>query len=233
MVTADRALFESHQDIIPLEAIEGRRFTIVGCGSLGTLLGRILARLGGVKFHLIDGEKVELRHLNREVFAHGQIGDSKAAALAKQLQEIHPKVRSVTTAKTFDAGQLNVGKEDIVILASSDIELPSRVLESIRGWPGVEPRPAVFVTRHSGLVGGYWHADLAREPDAKIPKNIRWLVPTGVDKPDARSRIATTAHVVSGITGQAIVEHIMGRPVEPLVTVDLTMMLHRSLTGKI
>lgn len=220
MAQPDPAFFESHQDIIPLSRIQDRHFTVVGCGSLGTIMSRILARLGAHRFHLIDAERVHLRHLNREVFSHDQIGENKAAALSFQLQGINPKVRSITTAQPFRPDQLVRGRESIVVLASSDPELPIRALDYLRTWDEME-RPAVFVARHTGLIGGYWMADLAREPQAKLPAGVPWLVPTGQETADRRSRIATTAHAVAGVAAQAVVEHLMGRPVRTRVDVDL------------
>ena len=216
----DPRLFESHQDIVPFETIKSRHVTIVGCGAIGTIAGRILARLGGHRFHLIDGETVELRHLNREVYAHDQIGSNKATALAYQLTGIHPRVRAITTAKPFSPTQLDPGKEDIVLLTTSDPAIPQAALDAMNAWPPAE-RPAVFMARHTGLLGGYWMADLRSAAVAEVPSGIPWLVPTGRDAPDSRERIATTAHVVSGILVQAIADHIMGRPVRERFDVDL------------
>lgn len=207
-----------------MEAIERRHFTVIGCGSLGTVMGRILARLGAHRFHLIDGEAVELRHLNREVFSHDQLGDNKAAALASQLQRIHPKVRSVTTAKRFDVGHLQRGKEDVIVCTTSDLTVPGQVLEAVRGWDESE-RPAVLVARHTRLVGGYWMADLRTDPSADLPPDLPWMIATGSQESDARCRIATTAHAVAGLTSQAVVEHINGRRVKPVVTLDLGELL--------
>lgn len=206
-----------------MDSIRDRHFTIIGCGSLGTLLARVLARLGAHKFHLIDSERVEMRHLNREVFAHEQIGENKAAALSQQLRAIHPRVRSVTTGQPFDSDLLWSDKEDVIICSTSDVGVPQRVIETAREWEEAH-RPAVFVTRHTGLIGGYWMADLRKEPDARVPP-LAWLVPTGSDAPDARSRIATTAHAVAGLTSQAIVAYLQGQALRSLVTVDLAALI--------
>lgn len=229
MPAHDPRLFESHQDIIPIERIKDRHFTIVGCGSLGTVTGRILARLGGHRFHLIDGERVEIRHLNREVFSHDQVGTNKATGLAYQLSGIHPKVRAVTTAKPFSPDHLERGKEDIILLSSSDPALPQQVLDTVATWDDGE-RPALFVTRHTGLVGGYWYVDLKKESRKDVPDDLHWLVPTGRETSDARSRIATTAHVVSGILAQAIIDHILGHPLRERVDVDLGALVREDVT---
>lgn len=223
MPAHDPKLFESHQDIIPLDTIKERHFTIIGCGSIGTITGRILARLGAHRFHLVDGDKVEMRHLNREVFSHDQIGTNKAAGLAYQLTGIHPRVRAVTTAKRFDADYLERGKEDIILLTTNDPLVPQGVLDTVNQWDQTE-RPALFCARHSRLLGGYWYADLRQDGHTKVPE-LPWLGPTGQEAPDAHARIATTAHVVSGLVAQAIVDHIVGHAVADRVDIDLARLL--------
>lgn len=227
MPTQDPRLFESHQELMPLEAIKDRHFTIVGCGSLGTITGRILARLGAHRFHLVDGERVEIRHLNREVFTQDQIGMNKATALAYQLTGIHPKVRAVTTANPFEPDHLMRGKEDILLLATSTTDLPQTVLDAVNLWDRNE-RPALFVARHTGLTGGYWMRDLKTDDLEQVPA-LPWLVPTGKGTEDANRRIATTAHVVSGIVSQAIVEHVMGHRIVQRYDLDLEKMLKHGM----
>lgn len=219
MPTADPAFFSGHQEILPLDIIRARHFTIVGCGSLGSVIGRILSRLGAHRFHLIDGEKVELRHLSRSVYAFEQVGTNKAAALSYQLGEIHSKVRCVTTSKPLSLEHLKAGKEDILILSSSDPGLPKRALDWFRDWQP-QDRPTMWVTRYSALKGGYWFADLKKGLPERIP-DLPWLTPTGHDQADAQRRIVTTAHAVAGLTCQSIVQHLMARPFRDLVTLDL------------
>lgn len=224
----DPRLFESHQEIIPFETIKERHFTIVGCGSLGTIAGRILARLGAHRFHLVDGEKVEIRHLNREVFTQDQIGTNKATALAYQLTGIHPKVRAITTARHYEVDHLMRGKEDILLLTTNDPSVPQMVLDEVNQWDRAE-RPTLFVARHTGLTGGYWMADLKTETHTGVPA-LPWLLPSGVETADANRRIATTAHFVAGVVGQAIVEHILGRRIAERVDLDLGKILQRGVT---
>ncbi|MBW3581789.1 MAG: ThiF family adenylyltransferase [Euryarchaeota archaeon] len=223
MPTADPAFFAGHQEILPLDAIRARHFTIAGCGSLGSLIGRILARLGAHRFHLVDAEKVELRHLSRSVYAFEHVGTNKAAALSFQLGKIHSKVRCVTTSKALTEDHLKRGKEDILIFTTSDPTLPKRALEWFRDWPANE-RPSMWVTRYSELQGGYWYADLKNDMPDAVPE-LPWLHPTGHDQPDAARRIVTTAHVVAGLVCHSIVDHFMARPFKARVDVDLEALL--------
>lgn len=219
-------LFSSHQEIIPLDVIRARHFTIAGCGALGTILARILARLGTHRFHLIDGDKVEERHLNREVFGHDQVGSNKAAALSYQLGRIHSKVRCVTTGKKLSKDDLLPGREDHLILAADDPDLALAVFDWVRDW-APEERPTLWVTYLAGLRGGYGFFDLKQEVPSALPEDLEDLrqalhASKGAKEGAPRAdRIATTAYVVSGLLAQAIADRLMTRPIRDVVTIDL------------
>lgn len=71
------------------EKISNIRVLIAGCG-IGGQLAIAAARIGIKHFTLIDGDRIELHNLNRQVFFHREVGEYKVNALANQLQEINP-----------------------------------------------------------------------------------------------------------------------------------------------
>lgn len=210
MPKVDPTHFSRHQRIIPLEAVQDQHVMMLGCGSLGTLIARILARLGISRFHLIDPAAVTPHHLNRAAFSEDQVGHNKAAALSIVLARIHKSVRCITTAKPFSLDHLTVGRENAIVITTSDPRLPPRVIGGVMDWPK-EERPIVLVARHAGLTGGYWLTDLSQEDEPKWPSDLPWLSLADPPDPKSESRIATTAHFAAAIATQALVDHMVKR----------------------
>lgn len=66
-----------------------RRLTIgvVGCSGTGSFVIELLARLGGGKLVLVDGDKIENRNLNRIVNSRsGDVGEYKAKVLKREIE---------------------------------------------------------------------------------------------------------------------------------------------------
>lgn len=58
---------------------------IIGCGGVGSFLAPTLCMLTGKEnITLIDGDRLEAKNLNRQLFAEGEIGINKAEALARK-----------------------------------------------------------------------------------------------------------------------------------------------------
>jgi hypothetical protein len=232
----DPAIFARHQAIVPLEAMQGAHATMVGCGSLGTLISRVLVRFGIPRFHLIDPGAVGLAHLNRAVFTQEQVGQNKASALMTQLLRIHRKVRCVTTAKPFSPDHLTRGEESVVVVTTSDPKLPHRVLGAVADWPAAE-RPIVVVARHSGLTGGYWLADLARGDPADWSAATPWLSLSAPPRAAEEPRLPTMAHFTGAVVSQAIAECLVARlgvaphRVRRRVDLDLAGIVRKAVDG--
>lgn len=210
MAKVDPTLFARHQELVPLSALEKRNFLLIGCGSLGSTLARILARLGVNRFHLIDPGTVTHHHLNRAAYHHDQVGQNKAAALSTVLDRVHKSVRCITTAKPYTAEHLTEERDDVIILTTSDPRLPPKVIGAVSGWAR-ENRPLLMVARHAGLTGGYWMTDLAKEREVSWPDDLGWLSLKDPPVPSEEARIATTANFAASITAQAVVGHLANR----------------------
>jgi len=59
---------------------------IIGCGGVGSWLAQTLCRLGNPKMiTLVDGDKLEEKNRDRQLFREADIGKNKAVALAAQI----------------------------------------------------------------------------------------------------------------------------------------------------
>lgn len=222
----DPSHYERHQQLIPLEAIENKQILLIGCGSLGTLIARLLARLGVTRFHLIDPAAVTPAHLNRAAFSEHQIGHNKAAALNAVLTEIHKRVRCITTAREFKTDHLTQGREDAIVVTTSDPRLPNRVIDGVSNWPR-EERPVLLVARHAGLTGGYWLSDLETDENVNWPSDLPWLSLTDPPEPAKEARLATTAHFAASIATQALIDHLIARDGSPQTATSFLPVIKR------
>lgn len=63
---------------------------IIGCGSVGSTVAALLARLGVTKFVLYDFDRVEAHNLANQMFIHNDIKTEKVDAVKRIITEINP-----------------------------------------------------------------------------------------------------------------------------------------------
>lgn len=63
---------------------------IIGCGSVGSTVAALLARLGVTKFVLYDFDRVEAHNLANQMFIHKDIKTEKVDAVKRIIAEINP-----------------------------------------------------------------------------------------------------------------------------------------------
>ena len=63
---------------------------IIGCGSVGSTVAALLARLGVTKFVLYDFDRVEAHNLANQMFIHKDIKTEKVDAVKRIITEINP-----------------------------------------------------------------------------------------------------------------------------------------------
>lgn len=80
-----------------------REVLIVGCGSVGSELARLLARSGVRRFTLIDPDTVSVSNLCRSTYTRRDIGRPKVEALAETLGAIGAEVKVTVLATGADA----------------------------------------------------------------------------------------------------------------------------------
>lgn len=63
------------------------RLLVVGAGALGVFVGLVLAHLGYNRITLMDADTVDVTNLNRQALFYDAVGESKAKALSRKLNE--------------------------------------------------------------------------------------------------------------------------------------------------
>lgn len=64
---------------------------IIGCGSVGSTVAALLARLGVTNFVLYDFDRVESHNLANQMFVHSDIKAEKVDAVKRIIMEINPE----------------------------------------------------------------------------------------------------------------------------------------------
>lgn len=70
------------------------KVAIFGLGGVGSYIAEALARAGIGELHLIDGDRVDVSNINRQLYAlHSTINEQKTSVAAKRIKDINPNVR--------------------------------------------------------------------------------------------------------------------------------------------
>jgi tRNA A37 threonylcarbamoyladenosine dehydratase len=96
---------------------------VVGLGGVGSWAGEALARSGGGRLTLIDGDEVCLSNTNRQLHAlDGQYGRGKGAVLAARARSINPAIAVEVVSEFLIAANLEafLGREPELVIDACD-----------------------------------------------------------------------------------------------------------------
>ena len=91
---------------------------VVGLGGLGSLVSYYLAAAGVGKILLIDGERIELNNLNRQIlYSTRDVGEWKAEVAAQRLRELNPDIDIEPVRTEISADNVNriLGEADGIV----------------------------------------------------------------------------------------------------------------------
>lgn len=108
-----------------LTTLRTSRVVMVGCGSLGSPIARLLAQAGVGEIDLVDPEQIELGNISRHLLGADTYRQNKAAALATRLQRDFPHSRA--TGHTSGWQKLAADRPDI--FAQADL-----VVSTVGSW---------------------------------------------------------------------------------------------------
>ena len=109
-----------------IEALAGKVILVIGVGGVGGTALESLARSGFKKFVLIDGDKVDVTNLNRQLlFTRDDLNKDKVLAAKERLLKINPNFE-ISTFKTrigeTKLEELILPKIDFIVDAIDDVE---------------------------------------------------------------------------------------------------------------
>lgn len=103
-----------------------RRVGVIGCGSLGGPVARLLAQTGVGNLLLIDPDTMKWENLSRHVLGAESVGQNKAEALAESIRSAYPHLGDVTGCPHELVG----GAAELI----AQIEECDLVLEATGAW---------------------------------------------------------------------------------------------------
>jgi len=84
-----------------LDKLRKAHVLVVGLGGVGSYAVEFLVRSGIGKLTIVDGDKIDVTNLNRQLPAlHSTIGKYKAEVLAERIKDIHPEI-NLKVIKSF------------------------------------------------------------------------------------------------------------------------------------
>lgn len=127
-------------------SISKRKVAIIGCGSLGAAIARLLAQAGVGNFILVDQDNLTAQNTSRHVLGQRFLCKNKANATVKMLEEDFPHIISAIPMPhrfhTLSADQLELLTDcDVIISAGIDYEGDIQ----IDSWRRLLPRPPVHI----------------------------------------------------------------------------------------
>lgn len=134
------------------------RFHIIGCGSVGSTIVELLARMGLTKFTLYDFDIVTPHNIANQMFFNDDIGKLKVEALRDTVCRINPEAKEDIEIEVEGwNGQSLAG---YVILAVDNIEIRRKICEENKYNPFVK---GVFDVRTGLYDAQHFAADWSNE----------------------------------------------------------------------
>lgn len=115
----------SRMDPSILRGIEQKTVVVIGCGSLGASIARILVQSGVARMVLVDPDTLAWANIGRHELGAECVGQGKASSLAKHLRGRFPHVKKISASDcdwraAYRANPALFRDADIVVAATGD-----------------------------------------------------------------------------------------------------------------
>ena len=112
------------------------RIHIIGCGSVGSTVAELLARLGLNKFTLYDFDIVEPKNIANQMYRQEHVGTAKSVMLTVMLREINPELMGII--KVEQEGYTGQKLSGYVFLCVDNIDLRREIAETNKNNPHIK-----------------------------------------------------------------------------------------------
>ena len=203
-------IFSRNKGILETSVMSQKRVVILGCGSVGSLVGMELARSGVGHFFLVDADIMEYHNICRHQCGVEDVGDLKVNALERKILNINPNAEVVK----FKGIVQNVPEKmfedfckagDTIFVGCADNRTADVYANRIASYFS-----AAFLSI------GFWERAYAGEIFYHIPgKNMPCYACALGDGGDMSGRVEANHHIYSNQ------ENIEGVKFEPGISVDI------------
>lgn len=203
-------IFSRNKGILETSVMEKKSVVILGCGSVGSLVGMELARSGVGNFFLIDADVMEYHNICRHQCGIEDVGDLKVNALERKILNINPSAN----IKKFNGIVQNVPKKMIEDFCNGPDTIFIGCADN-RGADVYSNRIASYFSA-SFISIGFWERACAGEIFYHMPgKNMPCYLCALGDGGDISGRAEANHHIYSNQ------ENIEGVKFEPGISVDI------------
>lgn len=119
-----------------VERLRQARVAVFGLGGVGGALCEALARAGVGELTIIDGDRISLSNINRQVLAlHSTVGRLKTEVMAQRIADINPDCRVISHSIFYcaeNAGEVELAGLDYVADAIDTVTSKLLIIERAR-----------------------------------------------------------------------------------------------------
>lgn len=133
--------------------LSNKHACIIGCGSVGSQIARLLASSGIGKITLFDGDSFEFENLHKHALPVRLLGFNKALSMKVEIERNFPFVEVVKNETDFNLNESgNLDKYDIIISATGFLSFDLALDKNVRGQSDV---PLLFAWNEPYGIGGH------------------------------------------------------------------------------
>jgi len=159
--------FLRQQDVVDAGRLSNLSVTLIGLGSIGSVTGLYLTKMGVCKLTCFDADAVDIHNVSNQAYGISDVGLLKADAFAN-LVELQTGVLPNTIGMRYDCRQLS----GVVISAVDSMKSRETIWKSIRDQPNVK----LYLDARMGLETMVVHA-VRTQIKAERVEYMRSLVP--------------------------------------------------------
>lgn len=141
--------FLRQQDVVDAEKLANLQVSLIGLGSIGSVTGLYLAKMGVVKLTCFDSDIVDVHNVSNQAYGISDVGLLKADAFSN-LVELQTGVLPNTIGMNYDGRPLST----IVVSAVDSMSSRKAIWKSIREQPNVR----LYIDARMGLETMIVHA---------------------------------------------------------------------------
>lgn len=113
--------------------VSSKKVLVIGTGGVGGYVIEGLVRSGIGQIDIVDGDKVDLSNLNRQIIAlHSTLGLSKTEVLKERMLDINPEIKIETYSKVLksvDIEDMDFEKYDYIVDAIDDVRVKTEIIK--------------------------------------------------------------------------------------------------------
>lgn len=129
----DELRFLRQQDVLDVKRVTSLGVTLIGLGSIGSITGLYLGKMGFVGLQAFDGDSVEAHNWSNQMYSDDDIGSPKANAFIRLMEAYGGHTPNATVARYVDQPLT-----EVVISAVDSMESRKVIWKSVREKPEVK-----------------------------------------------------------------------------------------------